>query len=188
VRWALGAGLAIVAAAAIFLAVSGVGRSDLSSTDKIERASSGRVSLVTGGYRLARDRPVWGWGSGSFGEAFTEHVDSQAKTTVSHSEPLTVGAEQGAIGLVVYLAVVVLALIVLLSGARASPGATAVAACFVAILVHSLGYADFTVDPATWALLGVGVALRRPRVAPAEVPAGGGPAAPARRDPRPAAA
>jgi O-antigen ligase len=186
--WAVGAGLAIVAAAAIFFAVSGVGRADLSSGDKINVASSGRVSLVTGGYHLTRDRPIWGWGSGSFGQAFTEHVDPTAKTTASHSEPLTVGAEQGAIGLVVYVALIVLALIVLLGGARASVGTAAVAACFVAILVHSLGYADFTVDPATWALLGVGVALRRRRGAEAEVPAGGGTSAPQPRDPRPAAA
>jgi putative inorganic carbon (HCO3(-)) transporter len=188
VWWALGAGVAIVAAAAIFFAVSGVGRTDLSSSDKINVASSGRVSLVTGGYDLTRDRPAWGWGSGSFGQAFVQHVDPTAKTTASHSEPLTVGAEQGAIGLIVYVALVVLALIVLLSGARASVGAAAVAACFVAIFVHSLGYADFTVDPATWALLGVGVALRRRRIAEAEVPVSGGTPAPQPRDPRPAAA
>jgi putative inorganic carbon (hco3(-)) transporter len=187
-RWAIGTGLAIVAAAAIFLAVSGVGRSDLSSTDKIEIASSGRVGLITGGYRLTRDRPVWGWGSGSFGEAFQEHIDSQARTTVSHSEPLTVGAEQGAIGLVVYVALVVLGLLVLLGGARESVAATAVAACFVALIVHSLGYADFSIDPAMWALLGVGVALRLRRAAGVEVPVAGRAAQPPARDPRPATA
>ncbi len=189
VRWALGTGLAIVAMAAIFLAVSGVGRSDLSSTDKIEQASSGRVGLVTGGYRLTRDRPLWGWGSGSFGEAFSRHIDSKAKATVSHSEPLTVGAEQGVIGLVVYAAIVALGLIVLLGGGRASVAGTAVAACFVALIVHSLGYADFTVDPATWALLGVGIALRRRRPAGQDAPAASGAEpAPAAPEPRPAAA
>jgi O-antigen ligase len=187
IRWAVAIGLAIVAAAAIFFAVSGVSRSDLSSTDKIQTFSSGRVSLVTGGYHLTKDRPIWGFGSGSFGTAFKDNIDPQAKTTASHSEPLTVGAEQGAIGLIVYVALVVLALVVLLSGARASVGAAAVAACFVAIFVHSLGYADFTVDPATWALLGVGVALRRRQVAGSEVPVVGGAPAPP-RDPRPAAA
>jgi O-antigen ligase len=186
-RWAVATGVVIVVATAIFFSVSGVSRSDLSSTDKIQTFSSGRVSLVTGGYHLTKDRPIWGFGSGSFGAAFKENIDQQAKTTASHSEPLTVGAEQGAIGLIVYAALVVLALIVLLSGARASVGTAAVAACFVAILVHSLGYADFTVDPATWALLGVGVALRRRRVAGSEGSVvGGAPAAP--RDPRPAAA
>ena len=187
-RWAVAAGVVIVAATAIFFAVSGVGRADLSSSDKINDVSSGRVSLISGGYHLTRDRPVWGFGSGSFGTAFKDKIDSTAKTTASHSEPLTVGAEQGAIGFVVYVALVVLALIVLLSGARGSPGAAAIAACFVAIVVHSLGYADFTVDPATWALLGVGVALRRKRVSGSEVPLAGGTPAPPPRDPRPAAA
>jgi O-antigen ligase len=188
IRWALAAGVTIVVATAIFFAVSGVSRSDLSSTDKIQTFSSGRVSLISGGYHLTKDRPIWGFGSGSFGTAFKDNIDPTAKTTASHSEPLTVGAEQGAIGLIVYAALVVLSLFVLLGGARASVGATAIAACFVALFVHSLGYADFTVDPATWALLGVGVALRRRRVAGSEAPLPGGAPAHPPRDPRPAAA
>jgi len=188
IRWAVAAALAIVVAAAIFSAVSGVGRTDLSSSDKINISTSGRVSLISGGYHLTKDRPVWGFGSGSFGTAFKDRIDPTAKTTASHSEPLTVGAEQGAIGLIVYVALVALALVVLLSGARVSVGAAAVAACFVAIFIHSLGYADFTVDPATWALLGVGVALRRKRVAGSEVPVAGGVPAPQPPDPRPAPA
>jgi putative inorganic carbon (HCO3(-)) transporter len=171
-RWAIGAGLAIVVATAIFFAVSDVGRTDLSSTDKINtNLSAGRVSLISGGYHLARDRPVWGWGSGSFGAAFKDEIDRNAETTVSHSEPLTVGAEQGAIGLVVYIALVVVGLLVLFAGAGESLAASAVAACFVALFVHSLGYADFSVDPAMWALLGVGVALQLRRLVGAEVPA-----------------
>jgi O-antigen ligase len=187
-RWAIVAGVAIVVAAAIFSAVSGVGRTDLSSTDKINEASAGRVSLITGGYDLTRDRPIYGWGSGSFGKAFKDHVDRHAQTTVSHSEPLTVGAEQGAIGLVVYAALIVLSLLVLLPGARKSLAATAVAACFVALFVHSLGYADFSVDPAMWALLGVGVALRLRRRVGAGVPAPEPAGDAAARDPRPATA
>jgi putative inorganic carbon (HCO3(-)) transporter len=187
-RWAIGTGLAVVAAAAIFFAVSGIGQTDLSSTDKINDFGSGRVGLISGGYQLTRDRPIWGWGSGSFGEAFTQHVDKDAKTTVSHSEPLTVGAEQGALGLVVYAALVVLALVILLTGARESAAATAVAACFVALLVHSLGYADFTVDPAMWALLGLGIALRLRRATDAAPRMRGGVKSPQARDPRPAAA
>ena len=188
VRWALGTAVAILVCTAIFFAVSGTGQTDLSSTEKVNQFGSGRVGLVTGGYRLARDRPVWGWGSGSFGEAFATQVDPDAKATVSHSEPLTVGAEQGTIGLIVYIAMVVLGVLVLVSGARESMGATAVAACFIALIVHSLGYADFTVDPAMWALLGVGIALRYRRVSDAELAAAGGVEPAPASDPRPAAA
>ena len=35
----------------------------------------------------------------------------------------------------------------------------AVAATFCALLVHTIGYADYLTDPLTWALLAVGVAL-----------------------------
>ena len=40
-----------------------------------------------------------------------------------------------------------------------APGA--LVACFVAMVVHSLAYAGFLIDPVTWALLGVGLSLAR---------------------------
>ncbi len=100
-------------------------------------------------------------------------------------------AEQGGIGLIAYVALVVLALFVLVSGAGASVATAAAAACFVAMVVHSLGYAGFAIDPATWALLGVG---RRAAASRSEVRVGPslealGDAGPRRsdRDPRAAA-
>jgi putative inorganic carbon (HCO3(-)) transporter len=169
-RWSLGwgvaAGGAMLACGAVVLLVTGTGQTDVSSSRNLDTFSGGRGGLVKGGIELAEDRPGWGWGSGSFGAAFLKHVcvdrgsDVQCgETTVSHSEPLTVAAEQGAIGLVAYLGLVALSLVILLRRARASPAAAAIGACFVALLVHSLGYAGFAIDPATWALLGVGVAL-----------------------------
>ena len=136
-RWALAGGAAILVCGAIFLLASGTGESDLGSAKDFDTTTSGRVDLVRGGLELAEDRPIWGWGSGSFGAAFSRHIE-RARTTVSHSEPITVAAEQGAIGLAVYLALVVVALVVLLSGGVASAGPAAAAACFVAMLVHSL--------------------------------------------------
>jgi hypothetical protein len=42
-----------------------------------------------------------------------------------------------------------------------------VAAAFVALVFHTMLYADFLEDPVTWALLGIGVALAGvPRLAP----------------------
>jgi O-antigen ligase len=165
-RWALAGGAAILVCGAIFLLASGTGETDLGSAKNFDTTTSGRVDLVRGGLELAQDRPVWGWGSGSFGAAFSRHIE-RAHTTVSHSEPITVAAEQGGIGLAVYLGLVILALVVLLRGGGASAGTAAAAACFVAMLVHSLSYAGFAIDPATWALLGMGVALRRLRPVPA---------------------
>lgn len=162
-RWAwrgaaVAAAIGLVCLLALILA-GGPPNSDIQSDRGID---SGRSDLIAGGIDLAQARPLAGWGSGSFGAAFVQEEDSEARSAVSHSEPITVAAEQGAIGLVVYIAFVVFALATLL-GARAgaSPVRTTVAACFVAIFVHSLGYAGFIIDPATWALLGLGVALRR---------------------------
>ncbi len=147
---------------------------------------SGRSDLIEGGLVLAglqqedagepeTGRPLTGYGSGSFGAAFVERIDNQARSVVSHSEPITVAAEQGAIGLVVYAGLIGAALVTLLTGgAGRTLARTAVAACFVAVLIHSLGYAGFAIDPATWALLGLGVALatrRDPADPTANIPA-----------------
>ncbi len=159
-RAALVGGVAALVCGAIVLVVIGTAHSDNRVAESSKEAARGQVDLVKGGVELAGRRPGWGWGSGSFGAAFSRHI-KRAKTTVSHTEPVTVAAEQGGIGLIVYGALLVLALFVLLSGAGGSVATAAVGACFVAIVVHSLGYADFTTDPATWALLGLGLALRR---------------------------
>jgi O-antigen ligase len=181
-RWAAISTAAVLVCAVVFVVAGGTRHTQSGSTESLNRFTTGRVDLVKGGETLARRRPVWGWGSGSFGAAFCREIKCP-KTVVSHSEPLTVAAEQGAIGMVVYVALIVLGLVVLVSGAGASIGTAAVAACFVAMIAHSLGYAAFTIDPATWALLGLGISLRRARIG-APVYA----AAPGRGTPAPAAA
>jgi integral membrane sensor domain MASE1 len=56
---------------------------------------------------------------------------------------------------------VVVALVALLRGARGDPVRTAIAAAFLALVFHTMLYADFLEDPVTWALLGAGMALAR---------------------------
>jgi len=164
-RWRGAAGAAALGAAglAALLIAGGTPTSDIQSDRGID---SGRESLISGGLELARERPVAGWGSGSFGAAFYAEIE-EARTAVSHSEPITVAAEQGAIGLAVYAALLIAAMVTLLgSHVGRSFGRTAVAACFVTMLVHSLGYAGFVIDPATWVLLGLGISLRAGREQP----------------------
>lgn len=151
------AGIGLVCLLALVVA-GGPPTSDIQSDRGID---SGRSDLISGGVDLAEARPLGGWGSGSFGAAFVQEEDPEARSAVSHSEPITVAAEQGAIGLIVYVALVIAILMTLLGGgAGRSAARTTVAAGVVALLVHSLGYAGFIIDPATWALLALGVALR----------------------------
>jgi O-antigen ligase len=125
-------------------------------------ASSGRGGLVSGGAALFADRPVWGFGSGSFVTEYRAHHHSGPNTlSASHTIPITIAAEQGLIGEVVYIGLVLAAFACLLGRARGDPVRIAIAAAFIALAFHTLLYADFLEDPVTWALLGIGAALAR---------------------------
>ncbi len=164
------AGVVAVAAAAIAISPTTFGLNQ-----GLNGASSGRPGLVSGGIDLFSDRPGWGFGSGSFSTEYAAHHSKPGgeSLTASHTIPITIAAEQGLVGELVYLAFVVAALITLLQRARPDPARAAIAAAFIALLFHTLLYADFLEDPITWTLLAIGVALaRRPAAQPA--PGGGG--------------
>jgi O-antigen ligase len=157
---ALAAGLIVV------LAFPSALRLDLGDAESLDDATSGRYELMRGGVELAEDRPLWGWGSGAFPEEYLAHGFGARSDAVSasHTIPLTVAAEQGLVGLAVYLALLAAALARLLGGARGDPYRAVVAAGFVAVIVHTWMYAAFLEDPVTWTLLAVGTVLaRRPR-------------------------
>jgi O-antigen ligase len=126
-------------------------------------ATSGRTKLISGGLELFANRPVYGYGAGSFETEYKRHGHASAAnaTSASHTIPITVAAEQGLIGLAVYVALLITAVAVLFRGAGRSPPRVAIAACFVALVLHTWTYADFLEDPITWTLLGMGVALAR---------------------------
>jgi O-antigen ligase len=168
-RWALALSLAAVAVAAAFLAIApNAVHLDLGSSKSADTATSGRYGLVSGGLRLFSDRPVAGWGAGAFPRQYRRHTHASAQraTSASHTIPITVAAEQGVIGLAVYLALLAAAFARLFDGARGIAARCAVAAAFAALVVHTFMYAAFLEDPLAWALLGVGTALARamPRV------------------------
>ena len=131
-------------------------------------ATSGRSKLVSGGLELFAQRPLYGYGSGSFETEYKHHGDaSEANaTSASHTIPITVAAEQGIIGLAVYVALLFTAFLTLFTGATdrrsaSMPLRIAIAACFAALVLHTWTYADFLEDPIMWTLLGIGVALAR---------------------------
>ncbi|HET9123855.1 MAG TPA: O-antigen ligase family protein [Solirubrobacteraceae bacterium] len=120
--------------------------------------SGGRGGLVSGGISLFEKRPGWGYGSGSFSTEY--HAGHPGSTTTdSHTIPITIAAEQGLIGLLVYASLLVCAFTVVTRRSRGDPVRSAIAAAFVALMFHTLLYANFLEDPTTWALLAVGAAL-----------------------------
>ena len=166
--------------------------------DRINILTGGRADLVEGGAELFSERPVRGYGSGSFQQAYKDHrKDEDLPVTESHTEPVTVAAEQGLLGLLLYLSLIGISLWTLGRGlwtSRAaggddredSPGResprsetgpaaqaarAAILAAFVALLVHTLSYAGFFDDPITWVLLAVGASLAHAETAAVRDPA-----------------
>jgi O-antigen ligase len=127
----------------------------------VNDATVGRSDLVTGGLELWADRPLHGFGSGSFQAEYRRKEDLQRPNavTASHTTPITVAAEQGVIGLALYAALIFVALRMLLSRARGSLPRIVIAAAFTALVVHTMVYAAFLEDPTTWVLLAAGAAL-----------------------------
>ena len=166
---------AFVVIAAVVIGIAAAGRLHLSLSDtaSANNATGGRVDLVKGGIDLFGDRPIWGFGSGSFSCEFLRHMHAGGQlacgappapgvTSDSHTAPITVAAEQGVIGLLAYVALLVAAIATLAGGGlRRSATRVAILAAFVALVVHTWAYADFLEDPITWALLAVGTVLAR---------------------------
>jgi O-antigen ligase len=152
-----------VAAAVFVLAAPGAINLELGNGERVDDATSGRVDLIEGGLNLFEDKPWGGLGSGSFSAEYrrAESASNERATSASHTIPVTIAAEQGVGGLVVYLVLLGLAFARLFGGVRGSPPRAAVAAAFAALVLHTWVYAAFLEDPLTWALLGLGVALRR---------------------------
>jgi O-antigen ligase len=153
----------LLVAGAVFLAIAGSAvHFNLGSSKSANNSTNGRYSLVKGGLNLFADRPLQGFGSGSFEKQYRRHQHSSSNNAVSasHTIPITVAAEQGVVGLAVYVALVIACFARLFSrGIRGSPERIALAAAFAGLVLHTMLYADFLEDPVTWTLLAIGTAL-----------------------------
>ncbi len=117
VRWTVAA-VALAAVAGV-IAVVFIGGSSSLNPSRLNVDTGGRANLVSGGAELFAKRPVWGYGAGGFPAAYGEHIASgKAPVSISHTEPITVAAEQGLIGLAAYAALIVVALWTMASGLR----------------------------------------------------------------------
>jgi O-antigen ligase len=154
-RTALAAGVAIAVVAAGTVTAASV------ADEGWRHATSGRSRLVSVTLDVVRAHPVAGVGVGGQPRASVEQGGTGlVKRNASHTTPLTVAAELGAIGVVVYGWLLVAGALGLL---RVTAQARALGFCLAAVglilVVHSLFYAGFFEDPLTWGVLAISAAV-----------------------------
>ena len=125
----------------------------------LSHVTSGRSTLVSTGLKVAVHHPVLGVGVGGFKRAYADlaHLKGKdPKAAASHTTPITVAAENGLPGLLVFLWLIGTAL--MLAFRRLGPdfdgnARLAFGLALVAILVHCVFYNALFEDPTFWGLL-----------------------------------
>jgi O-Antigen ligase len=131
----------------------------------LNKATSGRATLIAVGIKIAEAHPSHGVGLGGFERAYSKRTHKTPKKSASHNTPVTVAAEEGAPGFLLFFWLVgalLLAAYRRINHALFGLMALAAGLGLVAIFVHSLAYNDFFEDPTTWGLIGL-VGLVSPR-------------------------
>jgi O-antigen ligase len=158
----------LIAAASAFL----VAELQDQSARRVTSDRSRRVELTLD---VVRDHPLAGVGLGAqpvASRARSERVGRE-ENFVSHTTPLTVAAELGVVGLLLYLGLLAGAARTLWELWRRRPAlGLALGAVLLALAVHSFFYSGFFEDPLTWLALGIAsAALAAPQAAVAAEPA-----------------
>ena len=128
----------------------------------IARASSGRTRLVSVTGRVIANHPVAGVGIGSQPLAAKEELETRqrASKNASHTTPLTVLAELGAVGFLLYFVFLAGAVRLLWEAFRRDRVfGLGLGVCFLVLFLHSLFYSGFFEDPVMWGVLGVAAML-----------------------------
>jgi putative inorganic carbon (hco3(-)) transporter len=146
----VGAAACVIAGAA-FVAATAV-------SDSARKATSGRTRLARVTWIVFEHHPLVGVGIGGQPAASKEEAKTRlsARRDRSHTTPLTVAAELGLVGVIIYAALLAAAarLLYRVKQVRRALGLGA-ASVFLALFVHSLFYAGFFEDPIVWGVMGV---------------------------------
>ncbi len=124
----------------------------------LNKATGGRSTLIAVGIRIAKRHPTHGVGLGGFEHAYSKLTHHTPKKSASHNTPVTVAAEEGGPGLLLFFWLVgALLLAAYRRVDHRTYGLLALAAglSLLAIFVHSNAYNDFFEDPTTWLLIGL---------------------------------
>ncbi len=143
----------------------------VASGESLNRITSDRTNRVEDALRVIDKHPVVGVGIGGQPRASRLLAGSQRPTPnfVSHTTPLTVFAELGAIGVALYAWLLVAGAMLILQVRRLDePLGLALGVTFIGLFVHALFYSGFLEDPLTWLVLGIAAAYcAQPARAPA---------------------
>lgn len=161
-----------VAAVAVAIAVVGSALAVAAARDDgLGRATAGRSRLVSVTGRVIANHPVAGVGIGSQPVAARREAETRrrAAKNASHTTPLTITAELGLVGLVLYVAFLggAARLLFEVTRARIVIGLGLTVSFFV-LFLHSLFYSGFFEDPIMWGILGFAVAVAAVPVPTAE--------------------
>ena len=152
--------VALLAAAAVLAACAYVAV-QVADGRSLNRITSDRTERVEDAVRVIKEHPIVGVGIGGQPRASRRLARSDRPTPnfVSHTTPLTVFAELGAIGLALYTWLLVGGARVILRVRKLDePLGLALAVSFLGLFVHALFYSGFLEDPLTWLVLGIAAA------------------------------
>ena len=147
--------LAAVVAAGAYAAVQ------VADGRSLNRITSDRTERVEDAVRVIEEHPIVGVGIGGQPRASRRIVGSDRPTPnfVSHTTPLTVFAELGIVGLLLYAWLLVGGMTLILQLRRRNePLALALGAALIGLFVHALFYSGFLEDPLTWLVLSIAAA------------------------------
>jgi putative inorganic carbon (HCO3(-)) transporter len=151
--------LLLIAAAVVVLVVGALASPSVRHKASLSHITSGRSTLVSTGVKVALHHPVAGVGVGGFKRAYANlaHLKGKdPKAAASHTTPITVAAELGIPGLLLFLWLIATALVQAFR--RIHPDLDGDARlvfglALVAILVHCVFYNALFEDPTFWGLL-----------------------------------
>ena len=127
--------------------------------DSLRHETSDRTQRIEDTARVVGEYPAVGVGIGGQPRA-SRRLSGRDRPTpnfVSHTTPLTVAAELGIAGTLLYLWLMVGGARMLEAVRRLEPGlGLALGAAFLALFVHALFYSGFLEDPITWFVLAIG--------------------------------
>jgi O-antigen ligase len=156
IRWVALAGAVVVA-----LVAAGIAAPKVADTS-VRKATSDRSRRIELTAKVYEHHPVVGVGIGGQPIESQRLADRPAsrQAFVSHTTPLTVAAELGTIGVLLYLALLAGSAATLLAVWRRHRAlGLSLAAVFLALFVHALAYSGFFEDPITWLVLAVSSAF-----------------------------